>query len=89
MKQLIGHKEMASNCTGRGLDWILGKIFSGKRLPNIGTGCQRNWMHCYTWRYLTCCFGTGFTCGPGSVRLVVDLHDLRSLSNLHDSMALF
>lgn len=54
VKQLIGHKEMASNCTGEGLDWILGKIISGQGLPSIGIGCQGNWVHYYPWRYLTC-----------------------------------
>lgn len=55
MKQLIGHKEIISNCTGEGLDSILEKKnISGKRLPSIGTGCQGKWVHYYPWRYLTC-----------------------------------
>lgn len=45
MKQLIGHKEISSNCTGEGLDGILGKIIPGKGLASIGIGCQGNWVH--------------------------------------------
>ncbi|GAB0183417.1 hypothetical protein GRJ2_000807000 [Grus japonensis] len=32
-------EEMASSCARGGLDWILGKISSPKRLSSIGTGC--------------------------------------------------
>lgn len=54
MKQLKGHKEMGSNCTGEGLNSILEKNVSGKGLPSIGAGCQGKWVHYYPWRYLTC-----------------------------------
>lgn len=79
---------MASNCTGEGLDWILGKIISGQGLPSIGIGCQGNWVHYYPWRYLTCA-----ALGQGSLvdwqwQVMVDLHDPRGLSNLNHSMTL-
>ena len=37
--QVIGHKETISNSARRGLDWILGRNYSWRGQPSIGTGC--------------------------------------------------
>lgn len=38
-QQQVGPKEMASNCTRGGSDWLFGKISSPERLLSVGTGC--------------------------------------------------
>jgi len=49
---VTGQEEMASSCTGEGLDWALEKISSPKGLSNTGTGCPGKWWSLLSWRYL-------------------------------------
>jgi len=79
---------MASSCTSRGLQWILGKISSLKEFWSIGTGCPGKWWSPHPWRcsknMQVWHFGTWFG------RLgVAGLMISEVFSNLNDSIILW
>lgn len=67
----------------KGLNWVLAKLPSPRRLSSPGTGCLGQWWSHHSWRDLTDLWmfllGTWFSGGLGSAGGMVWLDDLRGL----------
>lgn len=89
----IGQEEMTSSCSRRGLDWILGAKSSQKELSSTGTGCPDKKLSHHPLKSLKamylCPWGTWFSEGLGSVRLMAGLMVLEIFFNLSNSMKIF